>query len=266
MNDLCIWCAQRAGTSLEHIVPDALGCPTEFVLKRGVCTRCNQRNGKLDRALLVPFEIVTVLKGVPRKRGKNPTVDGFSSISSGYDANGPAFYINREKHPILAPNGKWLGAATASDPIKNAKWEERPDGTAQISYEQELRFDRKAVRGLFKIAVEAIAFFEGLDAARLSALDQVKRFILEGAGNFRAIITPDQNPTYESYFAPSFAKDGFDRVVGVTILGVGFVCDFDPNFRGGAMLLAEAKKQSLQAQVIPNWPRDLWQKNNFLFQ
>lgn len=260
--EVCIWCAKKPGVSLEHIAPDALGCPQDFVLVQGVCADCNQRNGRLDRALLVPFEIITVVKGIPRKRGKKPTVDGFSSIASGYDENGPAFYINREKYPIQTPDGKWLKGTSTADPIKNLKWDKQPDGTVKISYDQELRFDRMAVRGLFKIAVEAIAFFEGLEAARNSDLDAVKHFVTEGGGNFRAILIPDQNSAYDSYFAPCFSKDGHSRVCGMTLLGIGFICDFDPTFSGGKMLLDEAKSQMQSAQVIPNWPRKLWLENN----
>ena len=90
-DEICIWCRERPGTSLEHIAPDALGCPPDFVLTKGVCTECNQKNGQLDRALLTPFEIMTVMKGIPRKKGKKPTVDGFASFASGYDANGQYF-------------------------------------------------------------------------------------------------------------------------------------------------------------------------------
>jgi hypothetical protein len=131
-----------------------------------------------------------------------------------------------------------------------------------ISYSQEIRFDRKAVRGLFKIAVEAIAFFEGLDAARGFSLAGVRNFVLNGAGNFRAVIMPDQNGAYESYFSPCFAKEGHARMYAMTLLGIGYACDFDPDFRGGQTLLDEMRRHSINGQVIPNWPRDLWIKNN----
>jgi len=260
--EACIWCGQCPTNSIEHIAPDALGCPPDFVLQVGVCPKCNHRNGRLDRALLTPFEIVTVMKGIPRKKGKKPTVDGFSSFSSGYDANGPVFYMNREKHSVQTPAGKWLSGTNRDDPIKDAKWEHRPDGTVKVSYKQELRFDRKAVRGLFKIAVEAIAFYEGLNAAREASLAPAKHFVMDGGGNFRAIMMPDQNSHYDNYFGPCFRKEGYSRVYGMTLLGIGFCCDFDPAFRGGEMLLTESRKQSMQGQVIPNWPRRLWLENN----
>ena len=45
-------------------------------------------------------------------------------------------------------------------------------------------------------------------------------------------------------------------------LGIGFVCDFDADFRGGRIILEEMRKQSMPRQVVPNWPRQLWTKNN----
>lgn len=258
----CIWCGGSPANSLEHIVPEALGCPSEFVLRSGVCRECNNKNSKLDRALLTPFEIVTVLKGMPRKRGRRPTVDGYSSIASDYDDNGPAFHINREKYGVRTQSGRMLKGTNADDPIRNFKWERLPDNTANISYEQELRFDRKAVRGLFKIALESIAYFNGLEAARCPDLAQLKHFVMDGGGNFRALLIADPSPTHESCFAPRYQTNDGQQAFGMTLLGVGFMCDFDPNFAFGRELLGEYRRLNIATQVIPNWPRDLWIRNN----
>lgn len=182
--ETCIWCGGSPAASLEHIAPDALGCPEDFVLTKGVCSRCNHRNGRLDRALLTPFEIMTVPKGVPRKRGKKPTIDGSASIFSDYDENGPVIYMNHETIPIDLPNGKRLSGVNAANPIRNFEMENQNDGKVKLSYDQELRFDRKAVRGLFRIAVETVAFFEGLSAARAPDLTSARRFVTDGVGNF----------------------------------------------------------------------------------
>lgn len=260
--ECCIWCGESRISSLEHIVPEALGCPAGFVLAKGVCAGCNNRNGKLDRALLTPFEIMTVLKGVTRKRGRRPTVNGFRSFSSTYDENGPVFFMNREKYSIDIAGGNPLPGLTADDPIKDFKVSHNSDGSATLSYNQELRFDRQSVRGLFKIAVEAIAHFEGLEAARDPSLSAVKQFVRAGQGDFRALLTPDQNTKYESYFGPCHVSQDGIRVYGMTLLGIGFLCDFDPAFGCGAALLAEAGNQKMQTHVVPNWPREVWLRNN----
>jgi len=41
----CIWCkSEHTDRSVEHIVPESLGCPRELVLRNGeVCDVCNSR-------------------------------------------------------------------------------------------------------------------------------------------------------------------------------------------------------------------------------
>lgn len=264
--ETCIWCLKSDDISLEHIVPESLGCPESFLLKSGVCPSCNNRFGRLDRALLTPFEIITVLLGVPRKKGKKPTVDGYSSFASDYDENGPAIYINRERFEIKTPTGRVLKGTNSNDPIRDFAYEILPNRKMRTSYNQELRFDKNSVRALFKIALESIAFFESLEIAREKRYDPVRKFMLTGAGDYRAIIMPDANNEHSSYFSPRNTKEGYSDMVGMTILGVGFICDFDPIFRGGKMIMEEAQRQELQAQVIPNYPKSLWKKNNKEFQ
>ncbi len=265
MQEICIWCDKKNTGSVEHILPESLGCPSEFILRKGVCQKCNNGFSRLDRALLTPFEIITFIKQIPRKRGKLPTVDGFRTFSSGYDTDGPIMFMNREKHSITMPGGQTLKGTTKLDPIKNAKWEWQLDGQVKSSFQQELRFDRKAVRCLFKIALESIAYFEGLETARDKRFDDVRHFVMKGGGNFRAVLMPDKNDQYQSYFGPRFVQAGQKDCIGMTILGVGFVCDFDPKFEGGTAVVRESKKQNICAQVIPNWPRDQWTKNNGKF-
>lgn len=260
----CIWCGSTPAVSLEHIAPDALGCPPNFVLRTGVCKSCNSKNGRLDRALLVPFEIITVLKGVLRKKNRRPTIDGFASIASSYDENGPVLFTNREKFPIITPDGKSLMGTNKSDPIKDFAHRAISDKEYEIKYSQELRFTVDTVRALFKIALESVAFFQGLEEARLPRYDKVRAFVKEGNGNFRALIMSDNNKNYDHYYNVAFSRPGFEPMVGMTILGIGFVCDFDPQFKGGKLLLSESRNHNHNAQVIPNWPKSLWVANNDL--
>lgn len=248
--------------SLEHIVPESLGCPDGLVLKKGVCHKCNNSFGKLERALLTPFEFLTVIKQIPRKNGKLPTVDGFSSLSTGYDENGPVIYMNREKYSVQAPNNKLLIGTNKLDPIQNFEYNHLKDGKVDVSWKQELRFDRKAVRCLFKIALEIIALTEGLDAVRNRKYDAVKHFVSNGSGKFRAIMTADLDDSYLSNFSPRIIRDSDTGYLAMTILNVGFICDFDPNFTKGKMILNEMSACSIYAQVIPNWPMKLFRQNN----
>ena len=172
----CIWCLKSPAVSLEHIIPDSLGCPPALVLHVGVCSLCNHANGRLDRALLTPFELMTVVRGIPRKKGKRPTIDSYSSVSSRQADTGPEIYINRERYRITPPFGKKLGPTSHKDPFHDVSLERLSNGRANLHVKQRLQFDRDAVRGLFKIALESIALNQGVEATLDSQFDAVRNF------------------------------------------------------------------------------------------
>ena len=92
---ICIWCkTDFAELSLEHAIPEGLACPTDLELRDVACTKCNNGLGRVDRALLKQFETVTVMYGVPRKKGKPPMIDSWQAIRGKQRANGPHVYIN----------------------------------------------------------------------------------------------------------------------------------------------------------------------------
>jgi HNH endonuclease len=246
----CIWCGKIPASSVEHILPESLGCPEGLILATGVCQRCNNKNGNLDQALLKPFELITVSKGIPRKGGKPPTIDGFSTFSSTHGPDGPQLFFNREKHKVVTPIGKILGPSSKNDEITEFDVEHLGDGKGRLTINVEFRFGRKAVRGLFKIAVEIIAYYHGLDAVRGSEYDEVRAFIRKGKGHFSALLTA--GGSFDGYFGPPHCKDDRPYVVGMTILGFGFLCDFDPGFVSGQELEETAHKLGYGTSRIPH--------------
>jgi hypothetical protein len=80
---ICIWCQKEfERLSIEHGIPQALGCPDALVMRDVICARCNTALGMVDQALLKQFEVFTVLCGVPREKGRRPTIDNWRSIAS----------------------------------------------------------------------------------------------------------------------------------------------------------------------------------------
>lgn len=248
----CIWCGSSPADSLEHIVPDSLGCPEHFVLRRGVCAECNRKNGKLDRSLLKPFEIMTVINGIRRKGGKRPTVDGLATMSSGYDENGPAFFINREKFAVRTPGGKMLAPTSKLDEIEDVEITHLGESKVNLTIRQRLLFDRKAVRGLFKIALETIAYHEGLESVAHSGFDHVRKFVMEDAGNLAALMM--YGGPFNSYITNRFTNDRGEVMVPITIMQIGFVCDFDASFKNGRNIAAISNLSGGGSQKVPNWP------------
>lgn len=71
----CIWCLKKGRKSKEHIVPEVLGCPPGFVLKRGqVCADCNSKLSPLDAVLADSFDFLRVLARIPDKRRRPPRI------------------------------------------------------------------------------------------------------------------------------------------------------------------------------------------------
>jgi HNH endonuclease len=247
--ETCIWCQHSDDFTLEHILPDALGCPTHLTLGTSVCRECNRTNGKLDRALLKPFEFITVIKGIPRKKGRRPTIDGHSTFASGYDENGPALFFNRERFPVDTPLGKRLERTSSVDVIERFDVKDIGNGTAEIKIKQRLVFDRSAVRGLFKIALELIAFHEGTAAVQSPLFDHVRRYVRYDEGELFALLIPG-GPLH--HYMPNRFSDGTGGiVVPMTIHEIGFICDFSPDFRNGKNLAAAGMLMNTSSTKIP---------------
>ena len=247
----CLWCGGRPANSLEHILPEALGCPPEFVLKEGVCRNCNNKKlANLDRALLKPFELLTVVRGIRRKKGKAPTIDNFSTVSSTHGQDGPQLFINRGKVPIQPHFGKKLGPTSKKDEFTGFAVKHLGSGKAEITIEQKMFFDRAAVRGLFKIALETMAYFHGLEVVMDAAFDQIRDFVIQDKGEFGAVMLP--GGPFDGHFGNPYSKDGRPFVVPMTILGIGFVCDFDPGFASGNEVMQACSAMKFGANRLPH--------------
>jgi hypothetical protein len=244
----CIWCGTRNDYSIEHIIPEALGCPDWFVLHEGVCTGCNSAHGTLDNALLKPFEPITFLLNIPRKENRSPTITSHSTFAGYHDESGPHLFFNRENYRVELPNGKKLGPTSKPDVVQDFSSELTAEKRLIVSFTYRMDLGRNAVRALFKIALESIAFCAGLDIVRQSQFDPIRDFVLRNTGNFRSLLIG------HSIWDQSVADIGDDGtgVVEIGILGHRFVCDFDPNFRNGENLIACGRMKNQWYANLPN--------------
>src|SRR5690606_5560641 len=92
----CIWCLQSAGGKhVEHIVPEALGCPKGFVLTADqICQRCNNGLGYLAQAVADDFDFVGFLAGVTRKKRKAPGIMSRGNVYGFMGRDGPEIIFN----------------------------------------------------------------------------------------------------------------------------------------------------------------------------
>jgi hypothetical protein len=80
---ICIWCKQEfAKLSLEHGIPEGLACPPELEMDDVACAGCNNGLSRIDRALIKQFETITVMYGVPRKKGRAPMINSGSRFAA----------------------------------------------------------------------------------------------------------------------------------------------------------------------------------------
>lgn len=160
-------------------------------------------------------------------------------------------FINREKFSVQPPIGKKLGGWSKTDPFDRISLATVESGKATITLSQQMRFERSAVRGLFKIALETIAYFHGLDAVMSAEFDPVRDYVIRNKGDFGAVLLP--GGSFDGHFGNPFRKDGKPHLVPMTILQLGFICDFDPTFSSGVEIIEGTKKMRIGANRLPNY-------------
>lgn len=243
----CIWCGiAKFEPSLEHILPEALGCPPGFVLANDVCKKCNNQFGHLDQALLRQFELITFLGNVPRKRGKAPSLDNWSSIAGRKTDTGPQLHINGGPGSFEALS-KTLKPIQETRDIENLSFQ-TSNGTATVKFSQRFGDDPKFVRALYKVAFGAAVFWHGPVIGSGTGMTAVRKFVRKGKGQFSAILIGGSG-RHDHYFGPPYGgRDTYYWAVGMRIFGIEFVMDFDPEQR----LIAKMKDQ-LTTQGYKNW-------------
>lgn len=158
----CIWClTEDTEPSLEHIIPEALGCPEGFVLSGGVvCKSCNNGLAHLDRAVIDDFDMFAFQANVPRKGGRPPVVKGRGNLVATREASGPEISINMKREGKLAHDGSTLGAFGRSN--RNVRATLAREGNfGRVSLSTPIGQDPKFVRGVTKIAFSGLVYFLG---------------------------------------------------------------------------------------------------------
>lgn len=230
---ICIWCRKTGGKqSLEHAIPESLGCPNELELRGVVCERCNNGLASLDQALLKQFEFLTVRYGIQRKGGKSPTIDGWKGMRSISSETGPTIFLNGGPGAIQAGDGKTLKPTSVASGVFNV-WVDIETGKA--GFTQRFGDDPRFMRGLYKIALTLVAKFYGSDTAASSAFDHVRDFVLgrDGKQSLTAAMLPNHDERVVTGTShPIFKDEGIYPLFFVKIIGITFVLDLCPQQTG----------------------------------
>ena len=210
-NIKCIWCKRSdRKPSIEHIIPEALGCPSEFVLKRGeVCCKCNNHLAQLDQAVIDDLDFLAYMNGIPRKRGRAPEIRSRGNVIGTYESGQPSVFINMESHPIMTHLGDRLGAYGRSARNVNTAMEKIGD-FAKISFGIEIGKNPKFARGLVKIAFSSLAWYIGAGSLAHDAFNPVRRFVTKGDGFRPIILCTDGDHSYRNQvWGPYRSPEGY---------------------------------------------------------
>ncbi len=227
---ICILCKKEHSTkAIEHIVPEAIGCPTEFVLQNGeVCENCNNRLGFLDREVASPFDVLAFHAGVPRKDNKLPVVLGRGNFVGQHTNEGKTIFINMDPKSISAEHGVRLGAYGKSQ--RNIKADLKVNGNvAQVTFDLEFRFSKRFVRGLYKIALEALTYFTGTSEALNTRYDSIREYITKGTPERKALAAFTGDTSYAHRILPPFRLGERGHRIFLRLAVVEFVVDLTPD-------------------------------------
>ena len=220
---LCIWCLKSGRSSVEHIVPEVLGCPPGFVLKRGeVCKACNSNLlSPLDAALGESFDMLRVLNRVPGKRKKSPKVTGRTNLRGSASQKGHVvLQLNMEHRSVV---DDIFGAIPPAD------------GSCRDvhgTFMREGQFCRSSItatigghlacsRALHKIALEWFVKLTSWENVLDGNFNAVRDYVLLDVGRREVLMFAPENWSYRHEF-PSIFWNGSDGCPLVNFVLCGF--------------------------------------------
>jgi len=222
----CIWCLEPAdGGHVEHIIPEAIGCPQGFVLPGSVvCRKCNNGLSHLDQAVIDEFDFAAFTAGVPRKKGKSPAIRSRGNVLATVEPTGPTYTFNMDPTPIKAHDGSHLAGYRGSKRDIRAKLSKQGQ-IGKIEYEIPFGQSPKFVRGITKIAFSALAYFLGAPLALSPAFSPIRRFVKEGVGERHLMLTFGTDSSYRNQAWPPYVSQSGEYAVAIRIATADFLVD-----------------------------------------
>ena len=262
----CIWCGERDPHAVpEHIIPECLGCPAEAVFWNSeVCTRCNNRLSGRDTALCDGFDFLRLAYGQPGKKGRPPALAGRPNARTKRRGRENVLQVNLGPGEQLLDDGYRLKAPTKGIGSVNGTFERSGD-VVNMTYRVHLFYQPHFVRGIYKIALETIALFAGVDEARSSVFDDIRQFVLDDDGPPRRCLIGIRNGTTvvpttfsNTLESPRRRDDGGPGcVVPMRLMDLTFVADCTPSeaFVERSLHMRQFSAEAHDWRVLP-WELD----------
>jgi len=246
-NITCIWCKQKKIPSLEHVIPKALLYSDELTINC-VCRKCNNKLSKVDKAVISEFEQAKFTMDMPGRNGKPPKLN-LGNIK-GYTKNGEKrLHINMDKKPVKTLDGISLSAYGKSN--KDVKAELALNGNmGKVTWSQTLGNNKTFIRGICKIAYEAVAYRYESEILTDDKFNNIRNFVLTGAGSRTIIIGKPSINNYSSFgFDRIMIQNGNDIVQPIWMFGIKFIVDLTPEEK----FIPEIKEIMHKRYGTKNW-------------
>lgn len=229
--DRCIWCLNLAGGKhVEHIIPESLGCPENFILPSNViCKSCNNGMGHLDQAVSDDFDFLTFQAGIPRKNGKSPKIASRGNVFANHGDSGPFYIFNMGPGTIKAPSGEDVAPYKGQPRNINASIK-TTENEATVSFDFLIGQSRKFQRGIYKIAMSGLAHYVGASEIYKQKYNIIRQYVRNGNGNrhFISVRDIDYNNYYNEFNRPWISTEG-DYIVTFRLAVMRFVVDLSEN-------------------------------------
>jgi len=230
----CIWC-KREGIpkSLEHIIPESLGCPEGFVFSNGeVCQKCNNNLGNVDQALLHEFEPMAFQAGIRRKKGKPPKVDSFPGFRAEVVDGEPTYYLNMEKYEVVTDSGVMVPPRKSNERGLNGSIQKIGD-MAKLTFSFKLGKHKKFNRALHKVAFASAAFFVGAQQVIGPEYDHIREYVCHGGEPRPVIILRHDKYEFRNEVFSPYVSDltGFYLVTFI-LCGLEIIVDLSTDLKG----------------------------------
>jgi hypothetical protein len=238
----CIWCLGNVvKDNIEHIIPEALGCPDRFHLVGCVCELCNNSLGHLDQAVVDDFDIPAFMAGVRRKKGRMPQVFNRGNFVAKHTDEGPTFLINMERNEVHGKHNTHLARFGASK--RNIRASFDVNGKfANIKFSTKIGESPKFVRGIYKIAFSSLAYFIGADEAVNQKYSQIRDFVRKGEGTRKIIMISPEDTQYRNQVWPPYRSIATgEYAIGFRLSMIEFIVDLTPNMTLFPSLLSQLR-------------------------
>jgi len=250
---ICIWCKEDFDKlSLEHAIPEGLACPPELELHDVACTGCNNGLSRVDRALIKQFEAITMLYGVPRKKGRPPMINSWQAIRGAQGPDGPYIHINGGPGVVDA-DGHKLHPASKSNGVSDV-WVS-PE-TNQLGFSHQFGNDPRFLPSLYKIGLNLVAKNFGPADAVSEKYDHIRAFVRLEPGAPALTAALDRTTIFRPLTAATVVTRPGQAypMFRLTILGVTFLLDMAPSQSGLRNIRAAATLHGEPLYVFPTTP------------